>query len=57
MWLVFGVSPQVVSNWRVRNRFPSYTYVLFFRLLEDNGFSAPSKLWPMRRKTIKRKKR
>jgi hypothetical protein len=53
----FGVSPQVVSNWRVRNRFPAHTYVLFMMLLDDVGVDAPNKLWPMRRKTIKRKKR
>jgi hypothetical protein len=54
---IFDVSPQVISNWRVRNRFPSHTYVIFMGLLDDNGLDAPNKLWPMRRKTINRKKR
>jgi hypothetical protein len=50
-------NPKAVSNWKVSNRFPAATYVTLRERLKTMGLSAPDKLWGMRLKAKKRRKR
>lgn len=43
-----GYKPTAVSNWRKRQQFPSNTFLVFARVLRENGLSAPARLWGMR---------
>jgi hypothetical protein len=50
-------NPKAVSNWKVMNKFPAATYVTLREHLETAGLSAPDKLWGMRRKAKRTKRR
>lgn len=43
--LTAAQSPQVVSNWRTSNKFPSRYHALMKAELERLGKSAPASLW------------
>lgn len=50
------VSTAVVSNWKATGKFPAATYVALQQRLDKLGYTAPDKLWTMRKPRRKAKR-
>lgn len=44
---IMGVSPQAVSNWKKKKKFPAQTYLPLKSVLKHRGLEAPDALWRM----------